>query len=492
MRTYACREAVEFLTEALSLSERLPTKPSALQRGRWERRLGVAYMGLGQMEKSKNYLESAAATLGWPVPRGLGPQIVTILRELLAQIGRRFQKHALVAGDAPLTEAAETTLEAARAYEPLLEIYFILNDQALSLHTSLVTLNLSEATGRLSPELAKAYAALCVACSAIPAYPLSRMYRHHSLGVARQINDQPALAYSLRNIGIFHSGAGDWPNAHAVIEEAVEIFRRLGDRHMYATCLSVLSRVFFFQSNFDQAARLFSEVYQLGVDHDDPQVQGWGLSGQADSILPLGQLAESSALAERAAQFASDRTVETSVYGSLAISRLRQYQWDAARQTADRTAALLAQSPPVLFITLDAYAGVAEVYLTLWAQQRNQPEARVLQARARAALGALGSYARVFPIGRPRIALFRGRYAWQTGNTHAATHEWQRSLAAASRLQMDYDQALAHVELALHGVAVDHSYHEQRGRAILERLGASYDLARIQTDTLADKGVFVQ
>ena len=57
---------------------------------------------------------------------------------------------------------------------------------------------------------------------------------------------------------------------------------------------------------------------------------------------------------------------------------------------------------------------------------------------------------------------------------------------------MDYDQALAHVELALHGVAVDHSYHEQRGCAILERLGASYDLARIQTDTLADKGVFVQ
>ena len=61
LRTYACREAVEFLTEALSLSERLPTKPSALQRGRWERRLGVAYMGLGQMEKSRSYHENSSS-----------------------------------------------------------------------------------------------------------------------------------------------------------------------------------------------------------------------------------------------------------------------------------------------------------------------------------------------------------------------------------------------------------------------------------------------
>ena len=56
------------------------------------------------------------------------------------------------------------------------------------------------------------------------------------------------------------------------------------------------------------------------------------------------------------------------------------------------------------------------------------------------AVGHLGRYAQVFPIGEPRHRLYRGLLAWTAGRPAAARRDWQAALAAAERLGMRYDR----------------------------------------------------
>ena len=66
---------------------------------------------------------------------------------------------------------------------------------------------------------------------------------------------------------------------------------------------------------------------------------------------------------------------------------------------------------------------------------------------ARRTLAALDRYCRVFPIGRPRLALWQGR-ALSTRKPQAALAIWQRGLDIASELGMRHDESLLRQELA--------------------------------------------
>jgi hypothetical protein len=138
---------------------------------------------------------------------------------------------------------------------------------------------------------------------------------------------------------------------------------------------------------------------------------------------------------------------------------------------------LAASSIPSSYGVLSGYANPAEVYLSLWEAGYPQPG---LDRLARKACKVTHSFARVFPIGRPRALLWDGLYHWLAGKPARATRAWQASLAAAARLEMPYDEALAHYELGRHLPDADPGREEHLARAceIFERLGAAYDLAR--------------
>jgi hypothetical protein len=92
-------------------------------------------------------------------------------------------------------------------------------------------------------------------------------------------------------------------------------------------------------------------------------------------------------------------------------------------------------------------------------------------AMAARAVGHLGRFARVFPIGRPRYLLLRGHLAWTAGRAAAARRDWRAALAAAERLDMRYDQALALDVLGRHGEPGQRPASRERGLALLEWLG---------------------
>jgi hypothetical protein len=87
------------------------------------------------------------------------------------------------------------------------------------------------------------------------------------------------------------------------------------------------------------------------------------------------------------------------------------------------------------------------------------------------AVAYLGRYARVFPIGEPRHRLHRGLLAWTAGRPGPARRDWRAALAAAERLCMRYEQALALDMLGRHGEPGQRPAARERARALFERLG---------------------
>ena len=90
---------------------------------------------------------------------------------------------------------------------------------------------------------------------------------------------------------------------------------------------------------------------------------------------------------------------------------------------------------------------------------------------------------RTFPVGLPHARLYRGWYEWLIGNEQQAIRNWQKSLAAAIKLDMPYEIGIAHFELGRHLLIdkVESSCdHLNQALEIFDRLGAEYELGCTQ------------
>ncbi len=83
-----------------------------------------------------------------------------------------------------------------------------------------------------------------------------------------------------------------------------------------------------------------------------------------------------------------------------------------ALAAAEATMRLTDGQRPTYFGTLLGYTGPADVYLAAW---EADPSDRGAVAAAGEAMTRLHSFAKVFPIGRPRYLTLRGRQRWLLG-----------------------------------------------------------------------------
>jgi hypothetical protein len=163
--------------------------------------------------------------------------------------------------------------------------------------------------------------------------------------------------------------------------------------------------------------------------------------------------------------------------GLLALACLRRHDEERARLAAQRAARLIAQSQPFTVHILEGYAGVAEVYLSLW-EAGDHDAARP----ARQACAALRQYARAIPIARPRAWLWQGLGAHLSGHHRAGLAAWRKSLAAAERLAMPCEQGRAHYQPGRHLPPGDPARlgHLTRAGEIFADIGTLYELAHVQ------------
>ncbi len=211
-----------------------------------------------------------------------------------------------------------------------------------------------------------------------------------------------------------------------------------------------------------------------------PQVQVWGLSWHLWCGLVLGPdhshwealaTALSQCLGAHADVPLADQILG---HGLLALARWRRGEPELARKAAEAAGQIIVRTNQISHYLLPAYAGLAEVCMGLGAASPGEPALqRDMRRRARRLCGVLGQFSLMYPVGRPRALLVRGQYHAACGRPRRARRAWDKSLAAAERLRMPYEQAQAHAALGRQGPPDDplRETHQARARELFARLG---------------------
>jgi hypothetical protein len=488
LRGGAFAEAVRFFQEALALTGPARAEREQWRQAHWERQLGEALYGLGQTVESQAHFARALALLHLPVPTSQAALVVNLLGQVVRQGWHRVRPGRIWPAR---REGPEVVIEAVRAYERLCNIYYLSGAAMWTVWAGIRALNLAEAAGEHSSELARAYATCCLGAGCAGWHALATRYRHRARALSSASEDRATHAGVLVTTSFYDISVGHWAAVHDALPQARTIWADLGDQRRWEESTGCLGLALFYQGAVARGAALFAEVAASAQRRRDPQLQVHGLAAQADMVLRLGQIDAARALGEQglalcaaqATHFAGDVTIP-SLHVTMARVALRQGQWLHAYQEVEQAAALLTQAGLAAPWALEAYAGLAEVYLTLW-EMRSPPGSSQGQALARAARRAchtLAAYARQMPIARPRALLQRGRYAWLRGKRRQAYRAWRAGLAAAVRFEMPYEQGLAHYEIGRHAALPDAVRQDnlRRACALFLQVEATDDLTRAQ------------
>jgi tetratricopeptide (TPR) repeat protein len=321
---------------------------------------------------------------------------------------------------------------------------------------------------------------MCLAAGSVPIHPLARAYAHRAEQTARRTGQLWPLGYVRFITCVYKIGAARWAELHEALAEAKALLEQAGDRRALGDALTVQAMASLYRGEFQRAAAGFDDVQQRGRRDENVQHQVWGLLGKAECLLRSAQLGQAAQLLEAALALLTDhpdQAEQLRAYGLLAVVHLRQGKAKAARQAAEQAARRIAKfRAPTAHYLLEGYAGVAEVYLSLW--ETNNDSSDTGRA-ARHACQDLRSFARIFPIGKPRARLWQGRLAQLSGRTKWAQAAWRAGLAAAERLGMPFEAALAHAELSRHQAAEpQRQWHLEQAQTLLHKLGVADDPTR--------------
>ena len=485
----AYAEGVNCFSECLSIAEAREEDQDQFRRGSWERQLGESHLGLGKLASSREHLEESLSLLGHPVPNTKTRLVANLAGQLLIQLKRRALRTVMRRPSHNDSQSNNRSLEVARAYERLAEIFYLSNDKPRLVHALLATLNFAEKAGP-SPELARAYANNCFSAGLAHLHRLARRYAAAGRATAHAVNDPSATAWVMQLDGIYHLGLAKLEQAQQTLQQAIEINQRLGDWQHWGECTAAGAQVAYNQGQLNAGLQMWNDVYDRATMRGDDLQRAWGLNGRSEALLKGGgeghadQAVELLQMALEIFDKNVDRISKFGTYGLLALAHSRRGDDLAARHAAN-AGMLLADElgAPTGYYSLNGYANIAQTFLSLWESSRSLGDPDLRKMAERACI-ALDRYARAFPLGRPSALLCRGQLRWLAGKRHGAMKVWRKGLNFAERLDMPYQQGQFHHELARHLPESDRcrEVHVVRALELFTELGSQYDVARALED----------
>ena len=195
-------------------------------------------------------------------------------------------------------------------------------------------------------------------------------------------------------------------------------------------------------------------------------------------------LEEATQILEETPNFAS--SVE--VTGQLALAYLLSAREEEALSSAGKVLELMGKTSPTVYSMDIGFTAVAEVYFRSWEKALQDPDGNAdvdkLKHLAEKSIKLLRAYQNVFPIGQAHTPYYQGWHAWLAGSSQKAVRLWKKSLEAAEKFNMPYEEGLARVRLgsAVTDDADRRREHLQRAIQIFERMGALHEMRSAQDE----------
>lgn len=483
LKNGAYQEAVKFLERAIELHRQLTGAP--LQEALLLRQLGIAYFGLGNLPQTRLHSSAALALLKWSVPATKRGLLLGILNQALRQfLHRRFPQWLI--GRRP--QERDAIAVALPAFQSVGQIDYFFGNAASFLYVILRALNLSERAG-YSQGLALGYASMGVSAGTLKRHKMAQLYRRLGRQSAPLVDDPGALSFVYQALGLYSAGTCDWEDAIELLNMAIAIAQRIGNRRRLVESKTSLGTIAHGRAQYDLAYEQFSATYEIAVESGNIQYQKVGRNRQAQVLIRRGELQQALALLTQLSEEETEnedlnaRVMNSSLLG---VACVRAKQFEAARTHTDRALKLIMESSATAGTIFEGYCSLPEVYLRLWEAAEQGQSGIVaddaLQSQAHRAVKKLNGYAKRFPIAYPRALIWQGLYFWLTGKPQKAHHAWAQCITFSQQKGMPYEEALASYEIARHPLdgASPNPALQQKAQAIFDNLRV-YEATRKDT-----------
>lgn len=478
IRSYANEEAIHLFSGIQTLAAHLPDKTiiPKIRQAHWELQLGEACLGLGQLPESRRHFEQCLLLLGYSIPPAGSRMAVGLVLEVVRRLGWK-RPHSRP----PSPEQKITLQTAARACELLGHIFYFTNQTIPTLFAMIRGLNLAEQVGEGTPELARAYGNMSGAVALAPLFKQSLVFEEKAWQTVQTLHDLPTLAYVSFITSVPKINIANWEGAKEGYDKALALATQLGDWNTACICISGNAHIAFYRGYFQQSMVLFEQLAALGETSQNVSNWSVGVGGMGGCYFHQAKWAETLACIEKSlalSRIGGITLVEWNNRSRLALTQFYMGQYEAARETAEAAFPYASRAPHTSFANTVIYSDLIMTLLLLW----EQSAASGIPAKAQTLAKRYRQYTRIFPFARPTSCRLSGIVAWLNGRPASAHKLWQRALSEARRLQMPYEEGLAHYEIGRHLSPTDpiRSYHLDQANYIFADLGAIHALRQLQ------------
>jgi hypothetical protein len=284
------------------------------------------------------------------------------------------------------------------------------------------------------------------------------------------------LVYSLRYLS-----QGDWEECRKRLIEMREYSFNYGDQKNLVVSTILLEQLCYYHAEFE-AGYEYADQVEKSVQHtNSPLHLAWCYSAKAENLLRIGRLQHSLDFAQRANDIyveQADFISEIATLGLLAQLNLFLENREESERWVQQTQKRLAEvGQPTSFYFMDAYAGIAEYYLTQW--EDGDESAR---EPSRKAVKDFFAFAKLFDIGLSRAMYYDGWVQWLDQKPGLAQRTLENAATEARKKDMAYEEGLVYYLMGrkVKGPLAKDYLNRARGKFMTIRAG--FDLER--TDAL--------
>jgi tetratricopeptide (TPR) repeat protein len=476
LETGAYNDAHHWIARALGLDEQRGRRAGVFQRSCWQRMLGAAAFGIGDLATSIRYSAEALSGFNERVPETRLGWARVVAWEATARALRRRPR---------VVQPDERMRQVASGCGQLATSYFYEGDALPACASLLRGLSWAERAGDEALVL-EACARLGLVSGTLRLHRLARGWFERAYSTSRRIDAPGGRGLTLYLDAQYQQGLGRWETAHAVAAESAELLNGIGDHQEAEVARTVAANNLFYAGEIDRANRAIAHTGESADRRAHSQHVAWSHFLRARSALVTGDLDLAIAECAQALPLLTplpDILSLAMCEGTYAAALWRAGQREESIALADQLARRLADGRgPLISQCLDGYGALAEVYLSRLEEAADGPERERAAAAAKSACRSLRWFARVFPMAVPAAHRSTARERWIRGSHSGARRAWRRSLHAAQELGMPFWEACAHQDLALRAAGADErSQHHSNAERIFRSLGAVGYLAELES-----------